>query len=264
MDDEKLECKICARKFSTVHSIAAHIQKMHNLPNKIYYDTFLKKETEGICKKEGCCNETKYFGIKKGYLKYCSRKCSANSLEVKKNMSGSIKKTWTKERRKNRSKTSKRMWTAERREKQRNLLNNGLSKLMNSIERDPVKIKVESEKKRKKLLDGFALVMIKKIKKISKPELKLREMVEKMYSDCEFQYPILNFVVDMAIPKYRIAIEYDGYYHFDTEEHKQYHKQRQEKIEKEGWNFLRYNIFQPFPSSQQLKEDIQKIIRENY
>ena len=64
----------------------------------------------------------------------------------------------------------------------------------------------------------------------------------------------------MAIPYLDIIIEYDGWYHFDTEEHKQYHNKRQQEIEEEGWKFLRYNIFQKFPTLEQVKEDIQKLI----
>ena len=97
------------------------------------------------------------------------------------------------------------------------------------------------------------------IKKISKDELKLRNLVKELYQNCEFQYSILNYEVDVALPEYKIAIEYDGYYHFDTEEHKQYRKQRQEKIEKEGWKFLRYTMFDKFPDIEKLKEDINKI-----
>jgi very-short-patch-repair endonuclease len=97
------------------------------------------------------------------------------------------------------------------------------------------------------------------IKKISRPELNLRKLVQEIYSDCSFQYKVLNYEVDVALPDTKIAIEYDGYYHFDTEEHKQYHKQRQEKIEKEGWKFLRYTMFDKFPTLEKLKEDLSKI-----
>ena len=70
---------------------------------------------------------------------------------------------------------------------------------------------------------------------------------------------IFRYEIDVAIPDKKIAIEYDGYYHFDTEEHKQYHKFRQEKIEKEGWKFLKYTIFDKFPNLEKLKNDIEEI-----
>ena len=114
---------------------------------------------------------------------------------------------------------------------------------------------------RKRLLNGGALKMIKAIKKISNEEIRLRNMVKELHSNCEFQHPVLRYSLDIAIPDKKIAIEYDGYYHFDTEEHKEYHKLRQEKIEKEGWKFLRYTMFDNFPNKDQVKEDI-KIILE--
>jgi very-short-patch-repair endonuclease len=116
------------------------------------------------------------------------------------------------------------------------------------------------QKLRKKCLDGHAIIMIKSIKRISKQEEKLGQIIKFLYQDCVFQDKIFNYAIDITIPKYKIAIEYDGWYHFDTEEHKEYHKYRQKRIESEGWKFLRYNIFQKFPTKEQIKEDIYKII----
>jgi very-short-patch-repair endonuclease len=113
---------------------------------------------------------------------------------------------------------------------------------------------------RQRMLNGQSLRMIKSIKKISNEEFILRNLVKELHSNCEFQYPVFRYSIDIVIPELKIAIEYDGYYHFDTEEHKEYHKNRQIKIENEGWKFLRYNIFQKFPSKEQIKEDIIKII----
>jgi very-short-patch-repair endonuclease len=103
--------------------------------------------------------------------------------------------------------------------------------------------------------------MLKAQKNPSKPEVMLRDMVKELYPSCEFQFGILNYAIDVAIPEYKIAIEFDGWFHFDSEEHKQYHKLRQEKIEKEGWRFLRYTIFDKFPNIEKLKEDINRILK---
>ena len=35
---------------------------------------------------------------------------------------------------------------------------------------------------------------------------------------------------------------------------------KEEKIEEEGWKFIRYNIFSKFPSKEQIYNDIQKEI----
>lgn len=78
MNNEKLICAICGAEFSTT---GGHPLKKHGITNKEYYDTYLKKEGEGICK--SCGKPTKFLGITKGYSKYCSTKCSNSSDEVK-------------------------------------------------------------------------------------------------------------------------------------------------------------------------------------
>ena len=109
------------------------------------------------------------------------------------------------------------------------------------------------------------------IKNPSKPELELRKIVNQILPYVIHNYPIYrvgkrkrSYNVDNAIPKLSLIIEYDGWYHFDTEEHKKYHKQRQKEIEEEGWKFLRYNIFQKFPTIEQVKKDIKKVMEIDY
>ena len=118
------------------------------------------------------------------------------------------------------------------------------------------------EKQRKYMLSGGAIKALKGMKKISKEELKLRNMVKELYSDCEFQYGVFNYSLDVALPNQKIAIEYDGYFHFDKPEHIEYFKNRQEKIESQGWKFYRVTIFDKFPTSEQIKNDIQELINE--
>ena len=123
------------------------------------------------------------------------------------------------------------------------------------------KARILKENHRARMLQGFASYMNKFIKNPSKPEVMLRNIVKELYPDCEFQHPVLRYSLDIAIPDKKIAIEYDGYYHFDTEEHKEYHKLRQEKIEKEGWKFLRYTMFDKFPTIEKIQNDILKLLR---
>ena len=118
------------------------------------------------------------------------------------------------------------------------------------------------EQQRQRMLNGQAAKMNKCIKNPSKPELMLREMIKQLYPEAEPQFTIFNYSVDIALTEQKIAIKFDGWYHFDTEEHKEYHKFRQEKIEKEGWKFLRYNISQPFPFKEQIKNDINKLLED--
>ena len=114
------------------------------------------------------------------------------------------------------------------------------------------------DKVRKHCLNGHAIAMIKAIKNPSKPEVMLRELIKELYQNCEFQYPVFNYSLDVALPEYKIAIEYDGYYHFDTEEHKEYHKLRQERIEGIGWRFIRYAF--NLPGKETIKKDIKRIL----
>jgi very-short-patch-repair endonuclease len=65
-----------------------------------------------------------------------------------------------------------------------------------------------------------------------------------------------NYTVDIGDSSLGILLEFDGYYHFNTKKAIAYHKKRQQEIEEDGWKFLRYNIFQKFPTIEQLKEDI--------
>ena len=75
-----MKCLECNKEFKKPFMLGMHL-KDHNLTAKNYYDKYLKKENEGICY-EG--NITKFINFSKGYHKYCSVKCRANSPEVQK------------------------------------------------------------------------------------------------------------------------------------------------------------------------------------
>lgn len=126
--------------------------------------------------------------------------------------------------------------------------------------RKPIHTLENKERLRQKCLNGHASYMNKFIKNPSNDEIKLRNIVKELYPNCEFQFKVFNYSLDIAIMEYKIAIEYDGWYHFDCKEHIDYHKNRQNKIESVGWKFIKYNIFQPFPLKEQIKSDIYKII----
>ena len=119
------------------------------------------------------------------------------------------------------------------------------------------------QKLREKMLNGFAIKMIKAIKKVSKEEIKLRNIIKELYTNYEFQFKVFNYALDVAIPEYKIAIEYDGYYHFDSEEHIQYHKNRQKRIESEGWKFYKVTMFDKFPTLEEVKEKLDNLIKES-
>jgi 5-methylcytosine-specific restriction endonuclease McrA len=72
-----VKCEICGKEFKRYKSLSCHLRK-HNTTSKEYYDKFLKKNGEGIC--PVCGKETNFYGMKKGYAKFCSNRC-ANSKE---------------------------------------------------------------------------------------------------------------------------------------------------------------------------------------
>ena len=121
-------------------------------------------------------------------------------------------------------------------------------------------IDASREVNRQRLLNGQSSYMNKLIKNPSKPEVMLRESIKKLYPTCEYQYQVLNYSIDIAIVNHKIAIEYDGWYHFDCKEHIEYHSKRQKEIENLGWKFIRYNIFQKFPTLEIILSDIKKKI----
>ena len=80
-----LKCEECEREFQDYISLGSHIGQSHReLTTKGYYDKYLKKDpNEGIC--VVCGNSTKFVYLTFGYNKCCSRKCSTNNMDYKKN-----------------------------------------------------------------------------------------------------------------------------------------------------------------------------------
>ena len=72
-------CLICNQEVKNYVSLGLHLRRTHNIDSKLYYDTYLRKPNEGYCI---CGKETSFQGIRLGYLKHCSSKCSNNDLEV--------------------------------------------------------------------------------------------------------------------------------------------------------------------------------------
>ena len=118
------------------------------------------------------------------------------------------------------------------------------------------------DKKKQVMLNGGAIKALKGMKKISKPEIKLRDMVKELHPECEFQYGVFNYALDVAIPDKKIAIEFDGYFHFDNVKHIEYFKNRQEKIESEGWKFYRVTMFDKFPNIKEVENKIKNLIKD--
>lgn len=70
---KQYKCHICGNMYK-LKGLSFHIIRKHNMTVQQYYDTYLKKEYDGICLY--CGNPTKFVGVKRGYNKYCCNKCS--------------------------------------------------------------------------------------------------------------------------------------------------------------------------------------------
>ncbi|MFW9871659.1 MAG: hypothetical protein ACFFG0_01065 [Candidatus Thorarchaeota archaeon] len=109
---------------------------------------------------------------------------------------------------------------------------------------------------RQEMLNGKAAYLNSCMKNPSKPQV---DLYRKVLSICPYailNYPYLNYSIDIAIPFLNIAIEYDGYFHFNSEKNIRYHIKRQKKLEKEGWKFIRYTIYDKFPKQKDIRREI--------
>lgn len=72
-------CKKCGEEFKSSASLGTHLWKTHSMDPKTYYDQYLKRPEEGIC--PVCSSPTRFRTLGKGYLTWCSRKCSAQAIK---------------------------------------------------------------------------------------------------------------------------------------------------------------------------------------
>jgi len=88
-----IKCDICQKEFEKLTSLGKHIGFKHtDITLKNYYDTYMKKEGEGICNGKDCKNEVNFVSLKIGYNRFCSHKCSTSSVETQNKMQESCLK----------------------------------------------------------------------------------------------------------------------------------------------------------------------------
>lgn len=91
--EKRYTCKICENIINK-STLTKHLKSEHDIPLRKYYDKFYKKLDEGVCP---ICNKpTNFFGMKYGYAKHCSLKCSNNNSNVRNKQSDKYKK-WCRE-----------------------------------------------------------------------------------------------------------------------------------------------------------------------
>lgn len=84
-------CKICSRNIGN-KGISYHIQKIHNMSNREYYDKYLKNNKDDICKI--CGKPTKFFGVVRGYGTYCGNSCAQLDPETRQKYKDVCKKKY--------------------------------------------------------------------------------------------------------------------------------------------------------------------------
>lgn len=110
--------------------------------------------------------------------------------------------------------------------------------------------------------NGKAVFMNSLNQNPSKPQVALFNIVRTVHPGAVLNYPVIrngkgqSYSIDIAIPEHGVAIEYDGYYHFHEQKRADMDKRRQSDLENMGWGFIRYNMFQKFPTIDQISEDI--------
>jgi len=304
-----IKCKICQKEFDSLNSLGQHlahpkIKKSHNIKGtKDYYDLFLKKDqNEGICKIEGCNNNTTYINLIVGYLKYCSHKCYNLDPEIKNIRSESNRnRKVTKETRLKMSRTRIKLWRVPN--SQYKMLDPELQKIKgqkvknlwklrdidmfssygmiwsiktsinmkrawadpNSFWRSKEFIDKVTPGRRKHMLDGGAAYCNSFIQNPSKPQVELYNRIKEIYPAAILNYPCyeLNYSLDIAIPELKLWFESDGsYWHKDKKEQD---SKRQKEIEDFlGWDCIRYIIdsIGQVPCLKTIKEDIKSIKTE--
>ena len=74
MDNQIFKCSICGKECEVKYGSFSKHLKTHNLAPKEYYDEYLKRDKEGICR--NCDKPTKFLGLLLGYRDCCSRTCT--------------------------------------------------------------------------------------------------------------------------------------------------------------------------------------------
>lgn len=222
--EKNKKCEICGRKFKDYRILGIHIGLVHCQGKrellKEYYDKYLKKdENDGICKT--CGKNTEFVNIIYGYYDHCNTSCSKLDPEI------------------------------EQKSQQTCLERFGVSN-WGKTEENKILAK-------ERMLNGGASYALSFIENPSKPQVELFNLVKELYPSTIINFPIkfYNRNIDIAIPEFKIAIEYDGsYWHQD----KDADEKRQKDIETLGWRFLRY--FDYIPSINELENDINELKKE--
>lgn len=271
----KLECKICKKFFI---NLGRHVYNTHKLTSQEYYDKFFNKHLCPICNKS-----TTFFGIRRGYQKYCSTHCANLATSVfiynnpQKNTKIKAKTIQTLQQRYGVSnsfqikdvklKALNNNSTKNAIDKRKQTLQANIELFCKEYECVPLKdaLKLNSNKgwikfiqfiiykKWRKFIKVEDLEFIKNYKPnkyISKGENFLKKFILKnicadiITNDRKLIYP---YELDIYIPKYNIAIEYNGtYWHniINLNNNKHYHLNKSIKCRQKGIRLIHIYEFE--------------------
>lgn len=196
----EITCLICNSTWKSFRSLIKHVNQSHKMSSKEYYDTYLKKETDGVCKE--CGSKTGFLDIRRGYSSFCSPRCSGKN-NIQKGRETCLKNFGV----------LYGFHKKEVKDQHKIRMLNGQAAYMNSCIKNPSDPQVE---------------LFEIVKKIF-PDCVLNFPIIVSKDKC--------YAIDIAIPNLKIAIEHDTLFHLETQDND---TKRQSDIEKLGWSFLRY------------------------
>jgi len=254
MNKNKYLCRICNKEQKGIFGFLSHLRWHHSgITTKMYYDKYLKKQNEGICKTPGCSNKCNFENLTKGYHEHCSRECTKKDPEFnKKILHTKMKSGVYNNNRKKAKKTCiekygvkniSQIEEVKEKKKETCLENNGYEHWVGTKEH------------KEWMNNGGAAHANRFIQNPSKPQVALFGLCQEVLPYPIMNYPCGRYSIDIAIPQLGIAIEYDGsYWHQDDK----YDTHRQKQIEDDGWIFLRY--IDEVPDKGKLLNDIKEML----
>ena len=251
-----------------------HIVQTHKISTKLYYDVCILVNKNNICDNEKCNNITTFVNLNKGYLQYCCLKCNANSNKfidmIKRVHTNKIPTTTGKtyeeiygikksiELKNNRSIVHKNKIISG--EQKKKIRDTRIKRKCGRGPKNPMYGKTHNKEVKLKqsnyMLNGGAAYARSFLKRISKPQRKLFNLICQILPYPILEYPCMNKSIDIAVPVLSIAFEYDEtYFHQDKEKD----IIRQKLLENEGWRFIRYR---DIPDLNEILIDVNKILEK--
>jgi hypothetical protein len=268
-NQKRVVCYICKREFKGLIGLGVHISTMHRMSPEKYYILYLRKEKdEGVCR---YCNinKTSFLDMRRGFYLFCSKSCAQSSVDIKNKKEKTCLKNYgvTNYTKTNEFKENHNFGYNNRKKAKQTILKKYGVDNISKVEKIKDKKKrtclknygVNHYSKTKERIDIMkthqAGYMNSFIKNPSKPQVELFKLCQEILPYPIMNYPCLNYSIDITVPSLSLAIEYDGsHWHQD----KEYDKNRQKKLEDEGWKFLRYIDY--VPPKEELTNDVEKVI----